>query len=223
MIGSTEQHGPHLPLSTDTLIAKEVGLRVASRLGNALLAPVIQVGVSDHHLAYPGTLSIRKRVMVGLIIDYCGSLAKHGFTNIAILPTHSGNCQPVEESLGHLRREFPKTNFIGFTDLMGYFSPIFRTARKHGVSEEIAGPHAGEWETSVILAIAHELVTMKKARKGFIGNIDQIREMAFTKGAKALSENGVFGDPTVSSAERGARYLSSLTDFFVEYVEERLR
>ena len=222
-VGSTEQHGAHLPISTDSLIADELGLQIVIRLGNALLAPTIRVGVSDHHMSFPGTISIRKETLINIITDYCLSLAGHRFTNIAVIPTHSGNCKAIEKAIEHLQTKTRETNFIGFSDLMGGFKPIFDTAAKYTIIPEIAGTHAGEAETSMVLAIRPDLVEMNKAERGYVGNLEKARSIVFKEGVEVLTKNGIFGDPTEADAKRGGAYLSNMASFFANYIKERLK
>ncbi len=223
MLGSTEQHGDHLPISTDSLIADEIGKRIVTTLGNALLAPTIRVGVSEHHMSFSGTISIRKNTLISIITDYCSSVTKHGFKNVVIIPTHSGNCKAVEEAVKHLQVKIKEANFIGFSDLMDYFKPIFGVAAKYKILPQVTGVHAGEWETSMVLSIRPDLVEMNKATKGYIGDLEKARAIVFQKGIKALTANGVVGDPTSADAERGKVYLSHLAEFFVKYVRKRMK
>jgi len=107
-VGSNEQHGPHLPACTDSLIGKALAYKVAKKLGKALQAPTINMGCSEHHMAFPGTISLKLETLTGLIRDYCVSLAKHGFKNIVILPSHGGNFDAVRPS-GTSRPVFSET------------------------------------------------------------------------------------------------------------------
>lgn len=97
--GAVEQHGPHLPLLMDAGHGAELAVQVARRLGNALVAPTIRVGCSDHHMAFAGTISLRRRTFQALCMDYATSLARHGFTEICFVPTHGGNFAPLAEIL----------------------------------------------------------------------------------------------------------------------------
>ena len=92
---SIEQHGPHLPTITDTAIGHAVGERLARKLGNALLAPVIRPACSDHHLAFPGSLSIPEEVFVETVIAYVRSLAPHGFDTFVLFSSHGGDRKSV--------------------------------------------------------------------------------------------------------------------------------
>ena len=94
-IGATEQHGPHLPLKTDAVIGEMLAYEVAKGLGNALQAPTIRVGCSEHHLSFPGTISLHASTLKSIIIDYVESLKRHGFETVVLLPSHGGNFTTV--------------------------------------------------------------------------------------------------------------------------------
>ena len=90
-LGSTEQHGLHLTLGTDAILGAAMGDRVARALGNALLAPAITIGCSEHHMDFAGSLTLSKETFAAVVGDVCRSLAHHGFGHIALIPTHGGN------------------------------------------------------------------------------------------------------------------------------------
>jgi creatinine amidohydrolase len=96
-VGSNEQHGPHLPTCTDSLEGDVLVNKVVGKLGRALQAPSINVGCSDAHMVFPGAISLRSETLKSLIHDYCVSLAKQGFRNIVIFPSHGGNSSVVRE------------------------------------------------------------------------------------------------------------------------------
>lgn len=222
MLGSIEQHGPHLPLSTDSLIAQKLGLEIVCRLGNALLAPIIKTGVSFYHMDFPGTITIRKETLVSIIIDFSSSLIKHGFTNIVMIPTHDGNADSIEEAVKLLQKDFPEIKFIRFSNSTGYLNIISEKASKYGISAEIIGPHAGEGETSMVLAIRPDLVDLSKAEQGYMGNIEEARKIVLEKGTKALTSNGIFGDAKIAETERGKDYIESIVEFYVQYIRRNL-
>src|SRR5215472_13425183 len=86
--GSSEQHGPHLPEGTDAMIGEGLAVRLAWKLSNALVAPVIRPGCSDHHLAFPGTVSISAETLIQTIDSYIDSLRLHGFRRFFIFSSH---------------------------------------------------------------------------------------------------------------------------------------
>lgn len=222
-LGAIEQHGPHLPLGTDNLIADEIGLRIVKKIGNALLAPTIKVGLSDMHMDFPGTIALRKEVLKEVVIDYCESLARHRFKNIVPVVYHGGNFPAVEEEVvNELRDKLKGVNLIVFNDMESYLETFFKTAAKYNISREVAGPHGGESETSMILALHPDLVNMGRARAGFLGDLNQVLSIIFEKGMKALAENGVTGDPTRASREVGETYLEDMANLYTEFIKERL-
>jgi creatinine amidohydrolase len=153
-VGSNEQHGPHLPTCTDSLIGDAMVNKVAVRLGKALQAPSINVGCSDPHMVFPGAISLRPETLKSLIRDYCVSLAKQGFKNIIILPSHGGNFNAVREVTDELNQSLKGTNIVSYTDLKGLLGFLAEFSSRHGVSAGESGAHAGESETSMVLRYA---------------------------------------------------------------------
>jgi creatinine amidohydrolase/Fe(II)-dependent formamide hydrolase-like protein len=102
--GAVEQHGPHLPLDTDAVLGDRLGLLIAKRL-NALCAPTIRIGCSQHHLSFAGTLSFKPETLHVIVHDLVDSLATHGFRRIVLLPTHGGNEGPLTSAAAASKRE----------------------------------------------------------------------------------------------------------------------
>ena len=189
-VGSNEQHGPHLPACTDSLIGKALAYKVAKKLGKALQAPTINMGCSEHHMAFPGTISLKLETLTGLIRDYCVSLAKHGFKNIVILPSHGGNFDAVHQVVKELRQNLKDVNIIAYTDLRGLLGLLAQFSAKHGVPASKSGAHAGESETSMVLAIRKDLVNMERAEEGFVGRFEDKIDLVLSQGIKALTKIG---------------------------------
>lgn len=103
-VGSTEQHGPHLPTMTDARIGEDLAERVARKLGHALQARTIDVGQSEHHLAFAGTISFRAETLSLVLRDYMDSLVRHGFTRIVFIPSHGGNFATVRRAIEEARQ-----------------------------------------------------------------------------------------------------------------------
>lgn len=223
-IGSTEQHGPHLPLITDSLIGDVVALKVVERLGNALQAPTIRVGLSEHHLAFPGTISLKPETLTAVINDFVDSLETHGFKTIILLPSHGGNFSTVGKVVEKLQHKHPDLKIIGFTDLQAFVDAMIAYSEEYGVTAYEAGAHAGESETSFILALAGHLVQTDRYAPGYLGPLGQ-KEMniIFEQGMPALSEKGVLGDPTTATLEKGKVYIEKLADFVANELKMRLR
>jgi creatinine amidohydrolase len=222
-IGSTEQHGPHLPTKTDTLIGDAIAHGVAAKLGNALQAQTIRVGCSDHHLAFPGTISLRFSTLKAIIDDYVTSLEKHGFKTIILLPSHGGNFAPVRESIDELNKKHTGLKIIGYTDLQGFVNFFFKISAEFGINQEEAGAHAGETETSFILFLEENLVEKERFTPGYLGPLGEKEvKIVLEKGMPSLSEKGILGDPTKATSEKGCFYLEKTVDFLVREIKKQL-
>ena len=223
-VGSTEQHGAHLPLSTDSLHTVAVLERVAERLP-ALIAPLIPVGRADHHMAFPGTVSVRHETLHATIRDWCDSFFRHGFRHVLVYSGHGGNAVPLARIIDDLMREDTSRSIIGCTDWSVYDGTLFPVAEALGVGKLDAGWHAGELETSMILALDARLVMMDRARPGFIDELAPLRDKLMRDGIGAIAPSGVLGDPRPATRDHGERYLAALTDsvtrFFRKAIEAR--
>jgi creatinine amidohydrolase len=202
--GATEQHGPHMPLATDALLGDHLARAVAERL-DAFLAPTMRIGCSEHHLAFAGTLSLSEETFHGVVADVVRSLARGGFRRAVLLPTHGGNFAPLAAALERLG-PVDGIKVQALTDLGALFAIAELGATEHGVTLGEGGVHAGEWETSMLLAIHPELVHLDRGEPGYTGDPQQAVAAIFGGGVHTVAENGVIGDPAKASAEHGARY-----------------
>ncbi len=222
-IGSTEQHGHHLPIKTDTMIGDALAFRVAQELGNALQAPTIRPGCSEHHMAFAGTISLRSPTLKSIIYDYVTSLKKSGFTTIILLPSHGGNFTTVQETIDELKSEHHDIQIIGCTDLKGFMGAFNKFSREYDVTPEESGAHAGESETSIILALADNLVAKNRMTPGYLGPLgDNEIKIILEEGMPSLTEIGVLGDPTKASAKKGIVYLEKTVNFLVQEIKKNL-
>ncbi len=218
--GSTEQHGLHLPLGTDTIMGEAIGDRVARSLGNALLAPGMPIGCSEHHMDFVGSLTLSQETFFQVVADLCRSIAHHGFKHIVLIPTHGGNFRPLAKAVEKIRPELPEVNLIAFTDLKVFMGEIFQVGKTQEVAPEQAGGHSGEFETSLMLNVRPDLVAMNEAQPGYVGDQLSIAAVVFEKGFRAASKIGVLGDPRGATAANGEIYLSAIADLLVRYIKE---
>lgn len=202
--GATEQHGPHMPLATDALIGDHLASLVADRLG-AFVAPTVRVGCSEHHLAFPGTLSISEATFHALVADLVGSLARGGFRRVVLLPTHGGNFRPLADAVEKLG-SLDGVAVSALTDLGALLAIAQLGAEEHGVPLTEGGLHAGEWETSMLEAIHPDLVHPERGEPGYTGDPQEAIGAIFASGVHTISPNGVIGDPSRASPEHGKRY-----------------
>ncbi len=206
-LGATEQHGPHLPIGVDAFVADAIALRMASRLGQALVAPTIRIGQSAHHMAFAGTISVSGDVLTSLLNAYVDSLVRHGFGEVVVFSAHAGNF-PV------LNQWQAPDGVITVADLDGYLAAMLSPAVAIARSDTTT-PHADLTETSLMLALHEGLVHMTEAKPGFLG---EVSGQAVFAGVHRLSSHGVLGDPSGATATLGAQVLDSIQDFLVAEV-----
>jgi len=216
-IGAIEQHGPHLPLSMDAIDADEMARRIASALGDALAAPSIRPGCSAHHMAFPGTISLREETLRALVRDYCESLDHHGFEHVVLVPTHGGNFGPVEEVVEGIGNTIDAT-LIALTDLDEHMELLNEGLSRAGVDYHEPVIHAGAAETSMVLAAEPNLVRTDRLEVGTEGAIPT--ERLLEEGFGSIAPDGVLGDPRKATAAAGEVIFELVTEAYVEEIEE---
>jgi creatinine amidohydrolase len=221
-ITATEQHGPHLPLNTDEIIGEAVSVAIAAELGNALVAPAIRPGCSDHHLAFAGSLSISPALLENLIFSYCDNLKRYGFRTMVLLPSHGGNFDCVAKTAAALQEKLATegVNVLALTNRDWYVHSFAEPLYAHGFSFDQVGVHAGAGETSLMMALRPDLVREECFVSGFVGEIDIPKLIA--GGVKAVSENGVLGDPMGSTAEMGRGILDYIVKKYAAQIREAI-
>jgi creatinine amidohydrolase len=229
-LGAVEQHGPHLPLSADADRAMALALRVARRLGQALVAPVVRIGCSDFHMGYAGTLSIRPETLEAICSDVVESLAHHGFTDIYLLSAHGGNFQPLVSMLPRLQARAeavdPACEVHAYTDLPEMIAVArWVVEEATGLGERVGG-HADVAESSEMLYLRPEFVHPEWVEEGTLHQIEDEEDLArvFSSDFRSLTSNGVLGDPRGMRADLGARLLDATAQLiartFIEAAED---
>ena len=215
---SVEQHGPHLPLITDTVLGYEVAVRVARKLGDALVAPVLRPACSDHHMDFPGSLTVPEELFHENLRQYCLSLAHHGFQEILLLSSHGGNFLPIQRVARRLVDELAARNVQvrPIVDVEGFMAAQTAVLKDLGRSGD-GGPHADLTETSQMLLILPHLVRQDRIEKGFTGDVPLQDVVA--KGLRHFTSNGIMGDPEGSTAELGERVFEAVSDYIVGEVD----
>lgn len=207
-LGSTEQHGPHLPLDTDTRIAVAVADHAAARLpaGLALVAPALAYGASGEHDGFAGTLSIGQDALEAVVVEL-GRSAGDGFGLVVLVNGHGGNSEPVTRAVARLRREGRP---------VAVWWPAGPPPGSSGDS------HAGRTETSLLLAIAPQAVHLERAEPGVTAPLDALLPELRRGGLAAVTANGVLGDPTGASAAEGRALLAARADDLAQLVSGQL-
>lgn len=190
-LGSTEQHGPHLPLTTDTEIAVAVSRIAAERDPRLVVAPALPYGSSGEHQAFPGTLSIGTEATELVLVELCRS-ATVGFGSVMLVNAHGGNSEAVAGAVARLAAE---------GRAVAAWFPAWG-----------GDLHAGRTETSLMLAIAPERVHLERAEPGDERPIEVLLPILRQRGVRSVSGNGVLGDPTGASSEEGHRLLAEAAD-----------
>lgn len=215
---SVEQHGPHLPLSVDTIRARELGRGIADRLG-CFLAPVVRPGLSAHHMGFPGTITLDEETFKGVVRNYCESLGEHGFTDVALFTSHGGNTDTLNEVAETLDAELDADVFVAGTR-EGLMEARTSAMAEFDVSPEESGAHAGAAETAFLLETDPDLVASTDGTTGFLGDISDV---SLADGVRAVSENGVLGDPEKASIEQGEQLIDSCVTYFAAEIEAEVK
>jgi creatinine amidohydrolase len=190
-----------------------LALLVAERL-DAFVAPTVRIGCSEHHLAFPGTLSLSEESFHGAVADLVRSLARGGFRCVVLLPTHGGNFGPLATALERLG-PVHGIEIRALTDLNALFTLARLGLEEHGVPLGEGGVHAGEWETSMLVA---PIWCTSIGEPGYTGDPQAAIGAIFGGGVHTVAENGVIGDPTGASAAHGERYWEEALDVILAEV-----
>jgi creatinine amidohydrolase len=196
-VGSCEQHGPHLPLATDTIVAEHL----CALVDDVIVAPSVGITASGEHAGFPGTLSIGNEALTRVLIEL-GRSADWS-AGIVFVNGHGGNARAVSLATSALAAESRRA---------ASWSP-----RMNGDA------HAGHVETSMMLAIAPHLVNLSRAAAGNTSALAEIIDDIRTDGVRAVSENGVLGDPGTASRDEGICIIEALSADLRSFVETKRR
>lgn len=200
-LGSCEQHGPHLPLDTDTQIAQYLCAQAAKQDDRVLIAPSLTISASGEHAGFPGTLSIGTSALSQVLIEIVRSA--DWCDGVVFVNGHGGNADAVASAVRTLTSEQRK--------VASWWPRI-----------EQGDAHAGASETSMMLVINPEQVDMAKAEAGSTKPMSEISAQLRSGGVHAVSANGVLGDPTAATSEHGNILLAQLTRDLVTFIHEHM-
>jgi creatinine amidohydrolase len=222
--GSFEQHGPHLPLTTDSDIVSAIAERIERSMADrVLLVPTLWPGLSTHHMHFPGTIDVSQKVYIELITELGKSLASMGAKKVFVLNGHGGNDTPLRAALRELKTAVPQTQFV----FASYWNLAAKTLREVRESEAGGMGHACEMETSVMLHVHPSRVKLERAVRDGPAHVDPYRKadmqysrpIYFVNEFHEVTRSGVMGHPDLASAEKGKRFVDGIVDEVTAFVE----
>ena len=222
-VGSTEQHGPHLPTQVDSLLVGEIARRAARRVKDTpiVVTPTVWSGLAEHHISLGGTLSLDFQTFFAVLRCLCRSLVRQGFSRILLLNGHGGNIAALTVVVNELAVELDRP--IATTS----YWPLAKDDFAAILERQKTVRHACEAETSMLLALAPELVDMVKAENAVGPTERELAEVTGTEAAhrwrsfKARTSHGAIGDPRVATAEKGERLLDAAAAAVARLVSNR--
>jgi len=222
-VGAIEQHGPHLPLDTDAFDANYLAQKVAEACSEPkpLVLPVIPYGVSYHHDEFKGTISISNETLSHLVYEIGMNVAHNGIKKLVIINGHGGN----GPALNFAAQRINEDGHIFICVDTGETSDV----DIYEIADTPNDVHAGEIETSTSLAVRPHLVKMERASKlipqfsSRYLNFTSKRGVSWYAYTKRISQNGVMGDPTNASAEKGRKMWKIMIAHLVALVEDLKR
>lgn len=221
-VAALEQHGHHMPLFTDSMLCGEVVRRAHERLGDrVLVAPLMWLGSSEHHLDFPGTLSAAPRVFLDVLDNLAENFIMHGFRKLVFINGHGGNIVPGSEAVFEIRQRHRQRD-----DLLLLFATYWTLgAQPHeagiGMKQHRMG-HACAWETSMMLRLAPELVRGDVSKLPLVDWGHWFGEVPRGWITRERSEPGYIGGPSEASAEKGEAMFAMFTDDVVTLVEKMI-
>lgn len=191
-LGACEQHGPHLPFDTDTVIAEALVARAVAGVAGVIVGPSIPFGASGEHKDFPGTLSLGTEVLSAVLVELARS-AIPPFERLVVVNGHGGNGEALRQAAVVARRD-------------GRCFEVWSPCVPGGDG------HAGRTETSIMLALDPSRVRTEAIERGNTEPLSALMGKLRRDGVRAHSSNGILGDPTNASAEHGHHVLAALTE-----------
>lgn len=227
-VGSTENHGPHAPLGTDTFITEELCRRLADRL-DALIAPVLPVGFAAQHMPFPGSITLRHETIAQVLMETAFSLASHGFKRFVFLSGHGGNRIALELVASNLKLDRPDLQVLHANILAVQTSRAIREKVETAYGKPLTAiweAHAGEQEAAAILAIRPELIDLSAAAPEpdmteFLTKARDPEVARISHELKSFAPAGNWGDPRPATAEQGELFYEAMVDHLVAKIKQK--
>lgn len=223
-LGSFEQHGPHLPLTTDSDIVTAVARGVERKRPDKILClPTLWPGHSTHHLRFPGTMSVHQLPYIQLIVELCEGIVGMGARKVFLLNGHGGNDVPVRAALRELKNRYPKTTFV----FASYWALAAQTIKQVRESDLGGIGHACELETSLMLHLHPDRVKLPLARRDGPKHTDPYRKsdmqysrpVYFVNDFHEVTKTGTIGHPELATAAKGKQFLTGIVAEVTAFVD----
>lgn len=215
-VGSLEQHGPHLPLRTDAAVAEMLARRVVGELADdALLLPPIGYGLSEHHLGFAGTITLRPETMLGLLTDVFESLRHHGLRRVLVVNGHGGNTDVIRLAARNARRDH------GMMIAAVMWAVVAADIARESAASPVYG-HACEIETSVMMALLPDEVRTDEIASGARYTHDELTEPPGGSVDEPVwlhewSDDGAIGRPELAGEDLGVVIVEQVVERVVGY------
>lgn len=210
-VAALEQHGPHLPVEVDSILAETIARRsaaaIVARGEQALVLPVIWTGLSEHHMSFGGTVTLDYPAFAALIEGVVRSVLRHGFCRIVLLNAHGGN----ENALRTITDELTPKLGVPIVQFTYWYAAAAAIAAI--LERQTALAHACEAETSMMLAVRPELVARERVPLARANRAPDVAPGVYRwRTIAARSASGVIGEPEAASAEKGERLFAAIAD-----------
>jgi creatinine amidohydrolase len=224
-LGAVEQHGSHMPLGTDTLVAQAVSLAAAHSAGETIVMPPPWFGFSAHHMRFPGSITLRVETLMALVDDVVSSLVQHQFRRILVVNGHGGNIGAIDvlaSTLGHKHYGAARIATLTYFSLAREAISRLRKSKAGGMG------HACEFETSLVQHIRPDLVKIDRAATCYpdpgsrylttdlLGN----QAIRLYHDFGDLSPTGTLGDPAFASPEAGATFFAAVVGELAAFISD---
>jgi len=231
-VGSTEQHGYHMPLGSDTYCAEAVAKRTAAK-ENCVVIPAIPYGISHSHMSFPGTITLSCQTLFRVVTEICECLYRHGVNKFILINGHGHNGPTLQTVMDEFKKSHEAYFFLINWWIAGYrLTPNIWASQK----DELPEGHAAEIETAGMLATYPALVKMEKAEKILLGTLKNTKikfnkstvallkdypvELTTVQDFDELSKTGVVGSPLGATKEKGEIVIDKVTDFLADLIRE---
>ena len=213
-VGALEQHGPHLPLITDSIMVEVLAAEVAARCKEPIVVtPTLMAGLSEHHVDFPGTVTLDPVTLGAEIHAYITALVHMGLKRICLLSFHGGNFSFLSEYAAGCGSAWPGIQVETYSDFHRFLHVMYEAGLTAGLQLTPTDSHAGLLETSLVLHVLGEhRVRAFDAVNGYTAGEPGWLETMQARGVRAVSPSGVFGNPAGASPAAGKVILDALVE-----------